>query len=202
MEEKNNLGAVFGIFDGTLIPKDGKWFMMCDANFMQMDEATTSRIAQNPFTVRGPTTVDDYVRLLRDVLLRDEQRFIEATEAQWRELGQACVDDDLSGRACESVAGNIRSIIQDFEYPEEYFSSAFEERRKIIERLSKRVPAKRVRELIGDYVRFHKEAEEKAAKDRFDRDVDEMVRQLNAGREAAARAAGVKAPQAGSTCSR
>ena len=52
-EEKNTLGAVFGIFDGTLIPKDGKWFMICDANYMQMDEATTSRIAQNPFTVPG-----------------------------------------------------------------------------------------------------------------------------------------------------
>lgn len=191
MEEKNNLGAVFGIFDGTLIPKDGKWFMMCDANFMQMDEATTSRIAQNPFTVKGPTTVEDYVRLLRDVLLREEQRFIEATEAQWKEIGQACIDDDLSGRACESIAGNIRAIIQDFEYPEDYFKSDFEARRKIIERLSKRVTAERVRELIGDYVSFHKEAEEKAAKDRFENDVNEMVRQLNAGREAAARAAGL-----------
>ncbi len=194
MEEKNNLGAVFGIFDGTLIPKDGKWFMMCDANFMQMDEATTSRIAQNPFTVRGPTTVEDYVRLLRDVLLRDEQRFIEATDAQWHEIGQACVTEDLSGRACESVAGNIRSIIQDFEYPEGYFTSDFAGRRAIIERLSKRVPAEKVRALIEDYVRFHKEAEEKAAKDRFEREVDEMVQRLNAGREAAARAAGVNNP--------
>jgi hypothetical protein len=68
-EEKNNLGAVFGIFDGTLIPKDGKWFMICDANFMQMDEATRSRIAQNPFTVKGPTTSEDYVQLLREMLL-------------------------------------------------------------------------------------------------------------------------------------
>jgi hypothetical protein len=53
------------------------------------------------------------------------------------------------------------------------------------------VPASKVRELIGVYVRFHKEAEEKAAKDRFERDVDEMVQRLNAGREAAARAAGL-----------
>ena len=90
-----------------------------------------------------------------------------------------------------AIAGNIRAIIQDFEYPEDYFKSDFEGRRKIIERLSKRVTAERVRELIGDYVRFHKEAEEKAAKDRFENDVDEMVRQLNAGREAAARAAGL-----------
>jgi hypothetical protein len=191
MEEKNNLGAVFGIFDGTLIPKDGKWFMMCDANFMQMDEATTSRIAQNPFRVRGPTSVADYVRLLRGVLLRDEQRFIEADDTQWDAIGRACVDADLSGRACESVAGNIRSIIQDFEYPDHYFAADFDTRRKMIEELSKRLSVQRVSELIANYVRFQKEAEETAAKEQFERDVEEMVQRLNAGREAAARAAGV-----------
>ena len=189
MEEKQNLGAVFGIFDGTLLPKDGKWFMLCDANYMQMDEATTSRIAQNPFTVRGPTTADEYVRLLRDVLLREEQRFVEASAPQWQEIGEALVAADLSGRAVESIAGNIRSIIQDFEYPEAYFHADFEQRREIVERLSKRVPAAEVRAKIDAYVRFQKEAEEREAQERFEQEVARMVEQLSAGREAAARAA-------------
>ncbi|MBL8948959.1 MAG: AAA family ATPase [Myxococcales bacterium] len=187
-EEKNNLGAVFGIFDGTLIPKDGKWFMICDANFMQMDEATISRIAQNPFQVRGPTTPEDYVRLLRDVLLRAQVRFVDATDVQWLEIGKACVDADVSGRAVESIAGNVRALIQDFEYPDEYFRADFEERARIIERLSRRIAFDKLRDLIGDYVSFHKDAEEKAARDRFEQEVDSMVRQLNAGREAASRA--------------
>jgi hypothetical protein len=191
MEEKNNLGAVFGIFDGTLIPRDGKWFMMCDANFMQMDEATVSRIAQNPFTVRGPTEPGDYVRLLRDILLRDEQRFIDADEGGWLSIGQACVDADLSGRAVESISGNIRSMIQDFEYPDEYFTADFDERSKIIERLSRRIGADIIRKEIDGYVRFQKDAEEAAARERFEREVEQMVHQLNAGREAAARAVGV-----------
>ena len=194
MEEKNNLGAVFGIFDGTLIPKDGKWFMICDANFMQMDEATTSRIAQNPFMVKGPTTPAEYVRLLRDVLLRNEKSLIDATEAQWTEIGQVCVDGDLSGRAVESVAGNIRAIIQDFEYPDHYFEADFETRKRLVGELSQRVSADRVQKLLRDYISFHAEAEKKAAEERFEREVDEMVRQLNAGRAAAARAAGVELP--------
>jgi hypothetical protein len=195
-EEKNTLGAAFGIFDGTLIPKDGKWFMICDANFMQMDEATISRIAQNPFQVKGPETVADYVRLLRDVLLKDSVRFIDADQAGWDALGKACLDADLSGRAVESIAGNVRSIIQDFEYPDEYFRADFAERVKIIERLSRRVPVAKVIELIGNYVQFHKDAEEKAARDRFEREVETMVRQLNAGREAASRAVGVRVDDA------
>jgi len=189
-EEKNNLGAVFGIFDGTLIPKDGKWFMICDANFMQMDEATRSRIAQNPFTVKGPTTSADYVRLLRDVLL-GELRAVVASgeEARWPEIGDALVSADLSGRSVESIAGNIRAAIQDFEYPDEYFKASFDERRRIIDKLSRRIPIATVLKEISDYVQFNRDAEDKEARDRFDREVEQMVQQLNAGRAATAKAA-------------
>lgn len=189
MEEKNNLGAVFGIFDGTLIPKDGKWFMMCDANFMQMDEATTSRIAQNPFRVRGPTTAEDYVRLLRDILLRDDATNIEATDAQWLAIGAQCVEADLSGRAIESVAGNVRAQIQDFEYPDHYFTADFETRQRLLCELSVKVDAATVESEVRDYVEFQKEAEESAAAERFEREVSQMVERLNAGKAAAERLA-------------
>ncbi|MFO7565217.1 MAG: AAA family ATPase [Enhygromyxa sp.] len=189
MEEKNNLGAVFGIFDGTLIPKDGKWFMICDANFMQMDEATRSRIAQNPFTVEGPTTPEDYVKLARDILLRDVRRFVNPDDDRWIEVGQACVNNKLSGRNVEAIANNIRSHIQDFEYPDEYFRASLERRREIIDQLSRRVGVDEVVERINKYAEFQIDAEEKAARDRFEREVEEMVRQLNAGRAATERAA-------------
>jgi hypothetical protein len=189
MEEKNNLGAVFGIFDGTLIPKDGKWFMICDANYMQMDEATRSRIAQNPFTVEGPTTSADFVTLLRDVLLRDVLRFVHADDPRWTAVGDACVEFKLSGRNVESIANNIRTHVQDFEYPDEYFKADLDQRRVIIDRLSKRVPVDEIVERIRKFAEFQVEAEEKAARDRFENEVEELVRQLNAGRAATERAA-------------
>ena len=189
MEEKNNLGAVFGIFDGTLIPKDGKWFMICDANFMQMDEATRSRIAQNPFTVEGPTSAEDYVKLIRDILLRDVRRFVHPDDQRWLEVGSACVTNELSGRNVESITNNIRSHIQDFEYPDEYFKASLERRREIIDQLSKRVSVDDVIERINKFAEFQIDAEDEAARDRFEREVEEMVRQLNAGRAATERAA-------------
>ncbi|MEZ4450758.1 MAG: AAA family ATPase [Nannocystaceae bacterium] len=190
IEEKNNLGAVFGIFDGTLIPKDGKWFMICDANYMQMDEATRSRIAQNPFTVKGPTTAADYVRLLRDVLLGDVRPFVsDDDQAGWQRIGEALVAADLSGRSVESIAGNIRAYVQDFEYPQEYFKASYEARQSIIQRLSRRLGIDDVLKRVDDYVRFHREAEEREERARFDREVQQMVEQLNAGREATRRAA-------------
>jgi len=188
MEEKNNLGAVFGIFDGTLIPKDGKWFMICDANYMQMDEATRSRIAQNPFTVTGPTTPADYVKLMRDILLRDVKRFIHPKDPRWTEVGEACVKHNLSGRNVESITNNIRAHVQDFEYPDDYFKASLERRAQIIDELSKRVDIDEMLERIEHFAEFQVEAEDKAARDRFEREVEDMVRQLNAGREATERA--------------
>ncbi len=189
-EEKSNLGAVFGIFDGTLIPRDGKWFMMCDANYMQMDEATVSRIAQNPFTVRGPTSAEDYITLLRDILLRDVRDSVSpADEAGWAEVGKTLVEADLSGRQVESVAGNIRAHVQDFEYPARYFKADFEGRAKIIAELSRVVSTQDVLARIAAYTEFQRQAEEREAAERFEREVAQMVEQLNAGRAATARAA-------------
>ena len=87
------------------------------------------------------------------------------------------------------MAGNIRAAIQDFEYPDEYFKASFDERRRIIDKLSRRIPIATVLQEIADYLQFHRDAEAKEARDRFDREVEQMVQQLNAGRAATARAA-------------
>ena len=42
---------------------------------------------------------------------------------------------------------------------------------------------------VEDFVSFSREAESKAAEDRFEREVEAMVQQLNAGRAATERAA-------------
>ncbi len=130
------------------------------------------------------------MHLLRDVLLGELRGFVAVgEEGRWSEVGAALVAADLSGRSVESIAGNIRAAIQDFEYPDEYFKASFDERRRIIDRMSRRIPISTVLLEIEDYVKFNREAEAKEARDRFDREVEQMVQQLNAGRAATARAA-------------
>ena len=188
MEEKQNLGAVFGIFDGTLLPKDGKWFLICDANTLHMDEATTSRIAQNPFTVAGPTTPEHYVTLMREIMLKDVRAFVPDDDAAWQRLGTLAVEHDLSGRQVDAICGNIRSTVQDFEYPDAWFEADAAERDRLLTELAQPVDEARVAAFMEDFVRFHKPSEDRAAQERFDHEVETLVRQLNAGREAAARA--------------
>lgn len=183
-EEKQNLGAVFGVFDGTLLPRDGKWFLICDANNLHMDSATISRIAQNPFRVEGPQGADEYVRLMRDVLLRDVARFLPDGEEVWRRLGELSRSLALSGRNIDAACGNIRAHIQDFDYPDEYFRATTDERAEIVEGLGHSVDEQYIESALRSLATFRDDAQVEAETKRFESEVSNIVRHLNASRAA------------------
>lgn len=187
MEEKQNLGAVFGIFDGTLLPKDGKWFLICDANTLHMDDATVSRIAQNPIRVEGPTEPDQYVELMREIQLGELREFLPEDDDVWQQIGRRAAQLDLTGRNIESIARNVRSNIQDFEYPDEYFEAAPRRRREIVRERSNPVQGDDILREIREWHAFQKNSEQRAEQKRFEREVDSIVRRLNASRDASGR---------------
>jgi hypothetical protein len=174
-EEKNILGACFGIFDGTIIPKNGQWFMMTDANTLNMDKATISRITQDPFQLKGPILPADFVRLTRDIKLRGLGPYLDLSEEQWTAFGTRCIELKLSGRAIENISRKITSEIEDFEYPEEYFKADLARRKEIISQCSQHIAYERLIAIIEHYVAFEQEAEERARKARFNDRVQEIV---------------------------
>ena len=179
-EEKNVLGAVFGLFDGTILPKNGQWFMMTDANYLNMDKATISRITQDPYYVKGPEVPADFVALFRDVKLRKHRQFMEMTDDEWEQFGRLCIDNKLSGRSVENMARKAVTIIEDFDYPDEYFTGDIQKKKEIIREYSKILKSNDLQKLVGNYVEFQKGAEEKAAKKRFQERVNEIINYLSA----------------------
>ncbi|MBI4423924.1 MAG: AAA family ATPase [Elusimicrobia bacterium] len=184
-EERANLGAIFGILDGTIGPKNGRWFLVCDANTLRMDEATLSRLSQAPLKALGPVSPDSFVKLLRDVKLRGKEAWLPISPEEWLALGRRCVEEKLSGRSVDALAGRILTEMEDFEEPDEYFSLPFEEKQKLIDRLSRNIPAARVQDLITDHVRFERESQAKAEADRFLDRVKEIRFHLSAQAAAA-----------------
>ena len=166
-EEKNILGTVFGILDGTIGPKNGKWFLVCDANTVHMDEATLSRISQNPINALGPDSPADFVRLLRDIKLKGKGPWLPLTPEQWDKLGARCVEEGLSGRAIEHLAGRVITFIEDFEEPDSYFSLPFDGKEKVIAELSKPVSFEKIVELLESYCKFEKEAQRRSEEEKF-----------------------------------
>lgn len=184
-EEKNNLGAVFGIFDGTLLPKDGKWFMLCDANTMHMDEATISRIAQNPMSVEGPTTPVHYATMMRDLMLKDLLQFIHIDEQGWLNVGRQVAALGLSGRNVEAICNNLRAHIQDFDLPDEYFNAPTHRRQELIHSATRHVYREDLERLLSDWVTFQRDAERRDEDARFSAEVESIIRRLNASEAAA-----------------
>ncbi|MBN2526709.1 MAG: AAA family ATPase [Deltaproteobacteria bacterium] len=186
-EEKANLSSAFNIFDGTLIPFDGKWFMMCDANNLEMDEALRTRIARNPFNANGPETPQQYVQLFLDIQLKKVAKHIRCDDALWQEIGQMACDAKISGRAMEGLAKKVMSRVQDFEYPDDYFNASFEEKGQIIESCSKTVSGQEIRQMVEDYVRFEKEEEMRLSQKRFNDAVADAVFAMNVQKEVVAK---------------
>jgi len=183
-EEKSNLGTLFGILDGTVGPKNGKWFLICDANTMHMDEAMISRLAQTPLQAKGPTTPDHFVTLLRDIKLRGKEQWLPISDDEWKKIGKLCVTEGLSGRSVDAIAGRVMTAMEDFEEPDEYFSLPFPEKQKLIAELSVKVDEKMIQEFLKDHLKFEKTAQEKSEEERFTRRVDEIRLHLSAQRAA------------------
>lgn len=183
-EEKATLGTLFGILDGTIGPKNGRWFLICDANTMHMDDAMTSRLAQTPLKVLGPTTPEHFVRLLRDIKLKGRTPWLPITDAEWLSLGKLCVDRGLSGRNVDAIAGRVLTEIEDFTEPEEYFSLPFEAKQKMIAELSNKIPVSRLVELVEEHIKFEKGAQTQAEEERFRRRVSEITLHLSAQKAA------------------
>jgi hypothetical protein len=178
-EEKANLATLFGILDGTVGPRNGQWFLICDANYMQMDEALASRLTQDPKIARGPETGADYVRLLRDVKLKGWRDLLPDDEA-WTAIGARLEDARLSGRAVAAIAGRLIAEIQDVAEPPGFLAMSFDEKRAALRAAARPASAERIAEEIERYVRFEREAEGRAHRERFDRRVDEIRLQLSA----------------------
>ena len=179
-EERAILGTLFGLLDGTIGPRNGKWFVIADANNLNMDPAALSRLSQDPYYARGPQTADDFVVLLRDKKLGRVKEQLALSGAEWAAFGARCVAAGLSGRAVDNLAGKLLAEIEDIQVPEDFFSLGFDDKQKFLAANRKTVDSARVQTLIDRYVAFEREAEERAQAERFQRRVAEIREQLAA----------------------
>jgi exopolysaccharide biosynthesis predicted pyruvyltransferase EpsI len=111
---------------------------------------------------------------------------MELDEDAWARVGARCVALGLSGRNVEAICGNIRAHVQDFEYPDAYFTASASERAALIRTLSRRVKEEDVLRFVEEWASWKQEASERAEEERFEREVSTLVRRLNASKIASA----------------
>jgi hypothetical protein len=179
-EDKAVLGTLFGLLDGTVGPKNGKWFLIADANHLSMDEAALSRLSQDPHYARGPQTAEDFVELLRAKKLAKLAEYFRLSDDEWLDFGKRCADAGLSGRAVDNIAGKLLSQVDDVDVPDEYFAMAFEDKVALLQGQRKSFDQAHLDGLLDRYIQFEQDAEERARSERFERRVSEIREQLAA----------------------
>jgi hypothetical protein len=151
---------------------------------MNMDEATLSRISQDPHKILGPCTAEDFVELMRDKKLKEFIDMLPLTEEEWLNVGQLCLDYGFSGRNVEAICQNILTRIQDVDPPAEYYRVGFEERRQILRNLAQPMDYARIAEMMRKFSEFEKVAQEQNESDKFQHRVQEIVLNLSAQKAA------------------
>ncbi|MGM0595455.1 MAG: AAA family ATPase [Myxococcota bacterium] len=159
-EESDILGAAFGLFDGTILPFNGQWILVCDANYMQMDEATVSRLSQNPQQVNGPETDEDFAKLLHRVLLGKEyEPYLNLDYKKWRKIGKICQFLEISGRDLANISRKLIAKIEDFPLKEKFFSLDYQQRKEYIKEHRQQINFDFIRSQIEQTNQFKKAAE-------------------------------------------
>lgn len=179
-EEKAVLGTLFGLLDGTVGPKNGKWFLIADANHLTMDEAALSRLSQDPHHARGPQTPAHFVELLRDKKLGGLRSHFLLDDDEWMQIGHRCADAGLSGRAVDNISGKLLSQVDDVEVPDDYFSMTYDHKVALLVEQRKSFDFDHLNELLDRYIRFEKDADERARSERFRSRVTEIREHLAA----------------------
>ncbi|MBT5271823.1 AAA family ATPase [Candidatus Woesearchaeota archaeon] len=107
-EQQNTLGVYFKMFDGTLIPKNGKMMTIMDANYIDgIDDATKSRLFDEIIKLERFDQASQFEELARR-MLSYKTASPGLTDGEWSQVGQYLLDGPLSIREITHVTRGLR----------------------------------------------------------------------------------------------
>ena len=124
-EQQQTLGVYFKMFDGTMIPKNGKFLTILDANYIEgIDDATKSRVFDVILELERFDKPEQFAELARRSLLKGAGGIITLPDNEWNEIGKYMLDGPLSNREIGHVIKQLRS---DFVVSEDMLGKTYEQ---------------------------------------------------------------------------
>lgn len=122
-EQQQTLAVYFKMFDGTLIPKNGKFMAIMDANYIDgIDDATKSRLFDKMVELKRFTDSAHFAEYARRLITRGTDG-IGITDGEWGEIGTYLLRSPLSNREIGHV---LRDITDGYEVPEDLVGQPYE----------------------------------------------------------------------------
>lgn len=123
-EENKVSGVYFSFFDGSMIPRNGRFLAIMDANYVDgIDDATKSRVFDKIIELKRFQTAEEFAEYSLRYLSRGEQLGIK--DEEWQDIGKYLLDSPLSNREISNILKNLQG---DFEVTEEMLGKGREEK--------------------------------------------------------------------------
>lgn len=107
-EQQQTLSVYFKMFDGTFIPKNGKFLTIMDANYLEgIDDATKSRLFDEIVELKRFSRPEHFAEYARRLLTKGTKA-IGLDDAAWNEVGAYLLSCPLSNREMGHVFKQLR----------------------------------------------------------------------------------------------
>ncbi len=123
-EQKQTLSVYFGMFDGTRIPKNGKFLAIMDANYVDgIDDATKSRIFDEIVEVKRFDKPEQCANFARRKIKKGTTVEL-LTPPEWQAVGAYLLESQLSNREIDNI---LKGALGGFDVPETLLEKTWEE---------------------------------------------------------------------------
>ncbi len=123
-EDLKVMSVFFGKYDGTRIPKNGKFMAVMDANYTKsIDEASKSRLFDVVLRLERFKTPGEFGEYARRYLSRDAPVGVNPNE--WEEIGKYLLEGPLSNREIEHV---LSGLTRGYDIPIDILRRSYDEK--------------------------------------------------------------------------
>ncbi len=157
-EQQQTLAVYFKMFDGTLIPRNGKFMAVMDANYIEgIDDATKSRLFDEIVELKRFEKADDFADIAQRTLSKEIDG-IEIARQDWLEVGKYLLASPLSNREI----GHILQKMCRISVPEEMFGKNWDDHVVYRTTQLKGLTKDKIISTFDDYVEKRMELERKS----------------------------------------
>ncbi len=157
-EQRQTLSVYFKMFDGTMIPKNGKFMAIMDANDLEgIDDATKSRLFDEITELKRFDKVDDFRELAKRSLTKGIDLVL--TDQDWCDIGNYLLNCPLSNREISHI---IKKLRRGFTIEESMLGKPYDELVKYRNEQLKNITKDKVIGLFEEYINTRMEIERKS----------------------------------------
>ena len=149
-EQKQTMGVIFSMFDGTLIPKTGKFLSIMDVNYTEgIDDATKSRICEEVIVIPRFSDPVDFAELAKMSLTKNGEDVVSIKENEWTRMGEYLLESGLSNREIVNV---IKTSRRNFILPDDMVGKSLDDHIKFRQQFLEGITAETVTSAFDDYI--------------------------------------------------